>query len=223
MLLEVDQHEQQPIFRGRQGRVLIGGVVSRRACRRRPWSVHSAMYPKNAASKGGTSAANSSTVTLVKSHTSVVWVGRSPYRNMACASFRARHSITQIVMNSNIYADKEDVYLDGGPGVGAPQDGAGLPDGTYVFQVTDPSSKTSLSTDFGGCRQFTVADGVISGVVATGCQHVTGVDADHGAVTVQLMPFLDTPNNGGEYKVWVTLLEDFLLGCQELGKAGTRA
>jgi hypothetical protein len=58
------------------------------------------MYSKTAASKGGISAINSSTVKLVKSHTSVVWVGRSRYRNMACASFRARHSITQIVMNS---------------------------------------------------------------------------------------------------------------------------
>ena len=29
MLCEVDQHEQQPIFGGRQGRVLIGGVASR--------------------------------------------------------------------------------------------------------------------------------------------------------------------------------------------------
>ena len=69
------------------------------------------MYPKNAASKGGTSAANSSTVNLVKSHTSVVWVGRSRYRNMACASCRARHSITQIVMNSIMSAHQ----LDGVP------------------------------------------------------------------------------------------------------------
>ena len=45
-------------------------------------------------------------------------------------------------VNYNIYAAKEDVYLDGGPGVGAPQDAAGLDDGRYVFQVTDPSGKT---------------------------------------------------------------------------------
>jgi hypothetical protein len=29
ILLEVDQHEQQPIFRGWQGTVLLGGVASR--------------------------------------------------------------------------------------------------------------------------------------------------------------------------------------------------
>ena len=120
-------------------------------------------------------------------------------------------------VNFNIYPNKEAVYLDGGPGVGAPQDAAGLPDGTYVFQVVDPSGKTLLSTDPARCRQFTVSGGIITGVVATGCEHLTGLDVDHGATTVQLMPYLDTPNNGGEYKVLVTEVSDFLAGCAELG------
>ena len=47
-----------------------------------------------------------------------------------------------------------------------PQTAAGLDDGTYVFQVTDPSGKALLSTDPARCRQFTVAGGVITGVVA---------------------------------------------------------
>src|SRR6266850_2114299 len=56
---------------------------------------------------------------------------------------------------------------------------ASLPDGTYVFQVTDPSGKTLLSTDFAICRQFTVANGIITGVVpAGGCQHLTGFDIE---------------------------------------------
>jgi hypothetical protein len=63
-------------------------------------------------------------------------------------------------VNYNIYPNKEAVYLDGGPGPGAPQTAAGLDDGTYVFQVTDPSGKTLLSTDAAICRQFTVAGGV---------------------------------------------------------------
>jgi hypothetical protein len=126
-------------------------------------------------------------------------------------------------VNANIYQDKNLVYLDGGPGVGAPAGAAGLPDGTYVFQVTDPSGKTLLSTDAANCRQFTVSGGIITGVVATGCQHLTGLDVDHGATTVQLMPYLDTPNNGGEYKVWVTPLADYLAGCRALGNSGTDA
>jgi hypothetical protein len=58
---------------------------------------------------------------------------------------------------------------------------------------------------------------VITAVVVTGCQHATGDDIDHGAKTVQLIPYANTPNNGGEYKVWATRLEDFLAGCQALG------
>ena len=124
-------------------------------------------------------------------------------------------------VNFNHYDLKTDVYLDGGPGPGAPQDAAGLDDGTYVFQVTDPSGKVLLSTDEARCRQFTVADGIITSIAPSdpSCDHVTGVDIDHGALTVQLMPYLDTPNNGGVYKVWVTFTEDFLAGCAELGVA----
>ncbi len=142
-------------------------------------------------------------------------------------------------VNYNIYASKLDVYLDGGPGQRAPIGAAGLDEGDYVFQVTDPSGKVLLSTDAARCRQFHVnGNGVIAsftGGPASACvsdglllgldgNHDLGTDADHGtdgAITVQLMPYLDTPNPGGEYKAWVTRLEDFLLGCQALGVAGT--
>lgn len=111
-----------------------------------------------------------------------------------------------VPVNLNIYAAKEDVHLNGGPGINAPDGAAGLPAGTYAFQVTDPSGKTLLSTDPVACRQFTVdADGVIQDVVAAGgCEHATGADGEDGGATVQLFPYLDTPNNGGVYKVWVT-------------------
>src|ERR1700731_4240610 len=65
-------------------------------------------------------------------------------------------------VNFNIYGAKTDVYLDGGPGPGAPQTAAGLPDGVYVFQVTDPSGKTLLSTDIAACRRFQVTTGIIT-------------------------------------------------------------
>jgi hypothetical protein len=120
-------------------------------------------------------------------------------------------------VNFNQFPDKSAVYLDGGPGPGAPMEAAGLDDGTYVFQVTNPNGKTLLSTDPANCRQIIVSGGIITGVVITGCQHLTGLDIDHGATTVQLMPYNDTPNNGGVYKVWVTRVEDFLAGCAELG------
>ena len=121
-------------------------------------------------------------------------------------------------INFNIYPSKDAVYLDGGPGPGAPQHAAGLDDGTYVFQVTDPSGRTLLSTDPAQCRQFIVSGGIITSVAPSGeCAHVTGVDVDHGAITVQLMPYDDTPNPGGVYKAWVVEVGDFLAGCAELG------
>ncbi|HEU0041237.1 MAG TPA: hypothetical protein VFQ15_02690 [Jiangellaceae bacterium] len=122
-----------------------------------------------------------------------------------------------VPVNLNHYDAKEDVYLNGGPGINAPDGAAGLPAGTYSFQVTDPSGKTLLSTDPVVCRQFTVnALGVIEDVVpAGGCEHATGADGEDGGATVQLFPFDDTPNNGGVYKVWVTPTE--LLDCDAPG------
>jgi hypothetical protein len=123
-------------------------------------------------------------------------------------------------VNLNIFPSKEDVYLDGGPGPGAPQEAAGLDDGVYVFQITDPSGKVLLSQDPANCRQFNVAGGVITSVVVTGCEHVTGADQDHPpARTVQMMPYADTPNPGGVYKAWVVRVEDFQAGCAALGQA----
>jgi len=134
-------------------------------------------------------------------------------------------------VNANIYDDKLDVYLDGGPGPNAPQSAAGLPDGNYYFQVTDPSGKTLLSTDPVLCREFRVEDGIIVEYVSAGrtytkngngapkpChldgkengRHDTGLDIDHGALTIQLMPYDNTPNKGGVYKAWATPVEDFV-------------
>ncbi len=122
-----------------------------------------------------------------------------------------------VPVNLNIYAAKQDVYLNGGPGINAPAGAAGLPAGTYSFQVTDPSGKTLLSTDLVACRQFTVdASGTLTSVAPSGaCAHAIGIDAEQGGITVQLFPYGDTPNNGGVYKVWVSPTE--LLDCAAPG------
>jgi cysteine-rich repeat protein len=55
-----------------------------------------------------------------------------------------------------------------------------------------------------------VDDGVVvQWYAVAGCSHLTGTDADHDAVTVQLMPYADTPNNGGEYKMWLTPVDEY--------------
>jgi hypothetical protein len=119
---------------------------------------------------------------------------------------------TGTIVNANSYPTKcgdSGVWLDGGPGPTAPPTAAGLPDGDYYFQVTDPSGKTLLSTDPVVNRQFHVSGGLISGLSGAG-NHNTGIDTDHGATTIELCPFNDTPNPGGVYKAWVTPTNQFL-------------
>jgi hypothetical protein len=101
-------------------------------------------------------------------------------------------------VNANIYANKGDVYLNGGPqNCGG---GSGLPDGLYYFQVTDPSGNTLLSSDAIKFRMVEVVNGVIAGVGGTG-NHAEGTGSCNGGTPVRLLPYDDTPNNGGEYSV----------------------
>ncbi len=106
------------------------------------------------------------------------------------------------------------VWLDGGPPVNAPSTAAGLPDGEYYFQVTDPSGKKLLSTDPVNNRCVTIQ----SGIMTKNCDapapgpgtHNTAASVDAGGgVVVELCPYLDTPNNGGVYKAWMTPVGDF--------------
>src|ERR1035438_9296432 len=117
------------------------------------------------------------------------------------------------IVNANTqYVSKCAVHLGGGPGQKAPAGAAGLPSGDYFFQVTDPSGQTLLSTDVVNNRRFHVStNGVITAYIGMGGPvHPTGIDQVHpelGAVTVSLAnttcptDYLDTPNNGGVYKV----------------------
>lgn len=105
----------------------------------------------------------------------------------------------------NIYGSKEDVYLDGGP---AKEGSAGLPDGYYYVQVTEPGG-TLLGTSVGAEDETPV--------------HVTGGEFDtcyqlwailHKASDVGSPPFptdgYDTTSNpGGEYKVWISPDSEF--------------
>jgi hypothetical protein len=71
------------------------------------------------------------------------------------------------IVNENVrYEAKIEVYIDGGPPPNAPQTAAGLDDGLYVFQVTDPSGWALLSMDPAKCRIIRVQDGIIVELVA---------------------------------------------------------
>lgn len=109
-------------------------------------------------------------------------------------------------VNVNQYDSKAAVYLDGGPPPNAPCTAAGLDDGTYVFQITNPSGTVLLSSDAISDRTFVVSGGVI----VSASTHSTVVGTCPGAVAVQMAPFDDTPNNGGVYKAWVTRQSDYI-------------
>src|SRR6185436_20662590 len=109
---------------------------------------------------------------------------------------------TGTVVNGNTqYAAAGDVYISGGPQ--NQKGGASLPNGTYYFQVTDPSGAALLSTDNAICRQLTVANGKVTGAAGP-CPHPNGTfNPLNGTTPVQLAPFAPTPNAGKEYKVWL--------------------
>jgi hypothetical protein len=116
-------------------------------------------------------------------------------------------------VNANLYAAKcgdPGVWLNGGPNNSS--GGGGLPEGGYVFQVTDPSGATLLSSDPPLNRQVTVDDtGFIVGIVEPGHSvNDLGDDPLTGPAAVELCPFANTPNNGGEYKVWLTPVASFI-------------
>jgi hypothetical protein len=105
-------------------------------------------------------------------------------------------------VNGNIYANKTDVYLDGGP---ATPGAAGLPDGQYYYQITDPSGATLLAGPFAP-----------AGIPDTSAKTITVVNGEF-TTCLQLAPFNDTPNPGNEYKVWVTRVTDFNPGGANFG------
>ena len=94
----------------------------------------------------------------------------------------------------NIYDQKVDVYLNGGP----PRPGAaGLPDGSYYIQVTTPDG-TLLGTTVGAANPTPahVTNGVFDACYRLWTVCLKASDGTQGYDT--------TSNPGGEYKVWVS-------------------
>ena len=115
-----------------------------------------------------------------------------------------------ITVNGNNYGLKADVYLNGGPNNAQCNSGA-LPPGNYYFQVTSPDGATLLSSDAIAEREFAVSGGVITTNLGT---HSSMANTGPcGGIALQLIPYADTPNSGGVYKVWVTRVSDFTAFC----------
>lgn len=104
--------------------------------------------------------------------------------------------------NVNIFAVKNQVYLDGGP---SHPGAAGLPNGYYAVRVTDPSGSTLLGTTVGSADDAPVQ--VVNGEFAS-CYRLSAilVRGSNGQPGYD-----DTPNGGGEYKVWISNGSDFVV------------
>jgi len=110
------------------------------------------------------------------------------------------------LVNGNLYNNPRSVYLAGGPH----KTGAlGLADGWYCFQVTDSLGKTVLSTDSVNYRRFRVENGAIVEVPKNG--HSWNPAKTGPGIIVQLWPFQYSPQQGREYKVWVTRVDYYTL------------
>jgi hypothetical protein len=106
----------------------------------------------------------------------------------------------------NIYGSKNDVYLDGGPHhAGA----AGLPPGEYYVQVTEPDG-TLLGTSLGTNDETpVVVNAAGEFVICYKLIDIVRTASNPGPFPVAPDGFDTTSNPGGEYKVWVSRVNDF--------------
>lgn len=123
------------------------------------------------------------------------------------------------IVNANLYENKADVYLNGGPPLNAPCSAGGVDDGDYFFQVTSPDGKKLLSQDQVFQRKFRVVGGVITQNLGN---HGIGGGSCQGSISIQLLPYADTPNNGGVYKVWITRVSDYYAACPRAARPNAR-
>jgi hypothetical protein len=101
--------------------------------------------------------------------------------------------------NVNIFADKGDVYLDGGP---AHPGAAGLADGEYYCKVTQPDG-TLLGTSVGASDETPIT---VSGGEFAQCYQLSAILIK---ASDQTPGYDDTGNAGGEYKVWASTVSTF--------------
>jgi hypothetical protein len=105
--------------------------------------------------------------------------------------------------NINIFASKADVYLDGGP---AHPGAAGLPDGNYYVQVTEPDG-TVLG-------KSATAIAVVSGGEFAQCYQLSAIlNTFSSGFTVA--GYDDSTNGGGVYKVWISMDNTFPAGANK--------
>lgn len=108
------------------------------------------------------------------------------------------------VVNCNIYDTKQHVWLNGGPTNGTSQ----LSDGTYFFVVGEPGGENDSINDLGGVPDKNLSDDYdpyTNRIFTVVNHHITGTSGSHvfDSGKLQLFPYSDTTNPGGEYFVGI--------------------
>lgn len=107
-------------------------------------------------------------------------------------------------VNGNIYPSKDAVFVDGGPQTGGNPNNppASLPDGSYYVQVTNPGGDVVLGSSVNLTNQtpYVVVNGQVD------CLKLADIVGQPGGVA----GYTDTPNPGGEYKVWISTSSSFV-------------
>jgi hypothetical protein len=136
-------------------------------------------------------------------------LGLAVFTSVALAQLSGAIFTTDVNCNGtdlNIYASKSDVYVDGGP---AHTGAAGLPQGEYYVQVTEPNG-TLLGTSIGTTDETPVVVNAAGEFVT--CYKLMDIvrrASNAGPFPVAPDGFDDTSNPGGEYKVWVSRVANF--------------
>ena len=99
--------------------------------------------------------------------------------------------------NLNIYMNKQQVFLGGGPGM---EGAAGLPDGEYYVKVTEPNGAL-LGTSIGAADETPVV--VVNGEFVE-CYGLCDILVRAGDGQGNGCGYDTTSNPGGEYKAWVS-------------------
>lgn len=115
-------------------------------------------------------------------------------------------------VDGNSFARKDAAYLSAGPGPSCLA--AGLADGDYYFQITDPAGSVLLTRDAIAERAVRVTGGALSAYLGT--TRPSANNGPCGALNLRLAPFATTPYPSGEYKLWLTRVQDYDAGGSQL-------
>lgn len=108
-------------------------------------------------------------------------------------------------VDGNNFPRKDGVYLSGGSRGACGS--VGLTTGVWCFQVTDPAGTVLLTREPIAERCVRVANGVF--VEYLGTMRASSAVGPCGALNVRVAPFAATPYPSGEYKIWLTRIEDY--------------